>query len=85
MVFDGEEIPRCPRRPILDDDGTLGRMLTTYREREAGFLPERGATDDQPHRLVDAWRVIGNVMSHVRAAKADERQSRSGHGGPRRG
>lgn len=84
VFFDGEEITRCPRRPILDDDGTLSRMLTTYRDKEGGYLPEPGAMDDQPHRLVNAWRIIGNVMSHVRQAKQDERRDRAGHGGPRR-
>lgn len=77
VIFDGEPIMRCPRRPVLDDPEGIATALWSWQDRERGFLPNPGGIGDQPAKLVQAWRVIDNATSKTRETKLEQSRARA--------
>ena len=63
MTFGEETIYRCPKRVFLDDPVYIGEVVTSYRWKEAGFLPEPGTWQDQPAKLITLYRIADLAVS----------------------
>jgi len=44
---DGQERSRCPRRPIFEDPGWFGAIISAFNFYKNGFLPHVGGMADQ--------------------------------------
>ena len=85
MHLDGEDLKRCPLRPMLDDPAWYSEVFLAHRWREKGQLPEPGTWKDQPAKLPGLMSVMdeaiadGQTAHHERQAKRQKGAS----GGPR--
>lgn len=65
MILDGEELRRCPRRPILENPEYFGELFWLYRQHKAGYTSEPGGLSDQPGKLMNCFREIDVAMIKV--------------------
>ena len=76
IVFDDEELTRCPRRPLLDNGTILSKTFFLYRNYDRGILPEEGALLSQPHKLLRMFATIDDAKNAATGEqmKRDEAQ-----------
>lgn len=74
LDIDGEQVWRCPRRPIKDDPAFWHSMMTSYAQYRHGHLPAPGGTDQQPNKLMALISLL-NVL--VPMAEREAAQTRS--------
>jgi hypothetical protein len=72
-VLDGEEIKRCPRRPILDNPGYFTSVFTAYKAYIRGYLPDSGSMEDQGYRFTVAMAIVDNAVAEAQA-ETDRRE-----------
>lgn len=58
IVFDNEEITRCPLRPYYEDPIWYNLILNEYMNYERWGFPESGTWKDQPNLLIELFDVI---------------------------
>lgn len=69
LTVDGEDIFRCPRRPILEEPVYFSAVFRAYGDYQRGILPENGGVLDQPARLLQSFRVIDEAAADCRRAR----------------
>lgn len=78
----GMTLPRCPRRPLLDDPAYFSQLFWQHQQFKKGMLPDEGSLLSQPGKLMDLFFEIdrSNVMVEQEVARqrkaAEARQSR---------
>ena len=70
VIMDGEELKRCPRRPLLDEPEGYGQLFWLYGQALDGKLPEPGGIYDQSARTMECFRVIAMAISLCDEEKA---------------
>lgn len=75
MVMDGEEIYRCPRRPILDQPEFIATVIGQYRTYMRGYLPDAGSLEDQGYRYTVLMGIVENAVTEAQA-EIDRRERR---------
>lgn len=75
IELDGEELVRCPSRPLLDDPMLYSELFWLYRSYKEGHMPEASTLGlyGQPHRLLRMFRVIDGAFSDLQAEKDNRR------------
>lgn len=58
MVLDGEELYRCPLRPLYENFAEYSNILGMYMWYQRGVLPDAGTFLDQTEVYLTAMRVI---------------------------
>jgi hypothetical protein len=71
MMLDGEEVYRCPRRPLKDDPAYWGRLLTHYGNFEKGLLPDAGGVVDQSNKAMSLFGIMADVTAECSREKAE--------------
>ena len=71
VEFNGERLTRCPRRPLLDDPTLWGEVFWLYQNYSNGILPEGSALNSNPHKLVQALRVITDAKNAAQSERED--------------
>lgn len=61
VPIDGEAVARCAMRLRLDDPQFCTEVFWLYQNYLRGILPEGTALSSNPHKLVEAFRVIENA------------------------
>lgn len=77
LKLNGEELWRCPRRPVLEDPDGFRFWLGLYRNYQLGVLPEAGAWLDQSSMTVEVFKVLDYAYSRVEEHRASERERKS--------
>jgi len=77
-TIDGDALTRCPRRPLLDKPQRFGYLFWLYRQKEKGYLPERGGLNDQPAKYLAYMGIIDRALDFCTSEKQkkEERQRR---------
>lgn len=75
--MDGEELLRCPRRPLLEDPEFFSELFWNYKAFQRGFLPNAGGLEDQPVMLMDSFRVLEQALDLCEAQKREKEARRS--------
>lgn len=65
MKLDGEDLLRCPRRPILDNPEFYSRLFGRYRHYQKGHFFEEGAIGSQPALLMECFDVMDQTLDVV--------------------
>lgn len=81
LVFDGETLDRCPRRPFLDDPEWFDSIFTSYSWVQKGFLPVQGTYHDIPNKLATCFKVIDQAI-HYAEDEDKKTQARRARQGP---
>lgn len=71
LEIDGEEVWRCPRRPLKDAPAAWSRMLQIYGFYLKGFLPDPGGVMDQSARTMALFALIDHVNNEVTEEKIE--------------
>ncbi len=58
-----EKQNRCPRRHIKEDPEWWSNIIGTYNAYDKGFLPARGAMDDQPALFEPIMATMSSAIS----------------------
>lgn len=82
LILDGEELKRCPRRPILEGPEFYGDLFWLYRSYQKGFLPEEGNLHSQPAALMEMFRIIDRTLDTCEQARREKEAKRKRRGGP---
>jgi hypothetical protein len=64
MIFDNEEIRRCPLRPFLENPREYSEWFSLYSFREKNVMAEAGGYFDQPNVYIE-------IMSEMASALGD--------------
>jgi hypothetical protein len=81
LQIDGEEVRRCPRRPLKDDPRYWNRLLFFYGLYKQGHLPDPGAVTEQSHKAMELFQIIGDVADDCAREKAErERRKQAARG-----
>lgn len=80
MVLDGEELERCPRRPILDDPQFYGEFFRLYRAYQKGLLPEEGALNSQPYKLMEFFTITDLTLELCAAHRRETEAKKAARG-----
>jgi hypothetical protein len=78
--IDGEEVWRCPRRPIKDDPGYWRRLLFFYGMYRKGHLPDPGAVSEQSNKAMQLFAIVDDVVAACAAEEARSPGSPNNHG-----
>ena len=73
--IDGEEVWRCPRRPIKDDPGYWRRLLFFYGMFKKGHLPDPGAVSEQSNKAMQMFAIVDDVVADCAAEQANRRSA----------
>ena len=73
--IDGEEVWRCPRRPIKDDPGYWRRLLFFYGMYRKGHLPDPGAVSEQSNKAMQLFAIVDDVVAGCAAEQAERRDA----------
>ncbi len=65
MIFDGEELSRCPRRPLLDDPEYFSHIFTMYGWYKNGMLPDEGTWRDQPNKFSESMTLMDRALNEA--------------------
>jgi hypothetical protein len=85
LEIDGEAITQCPRRFIMDEPELTTNLFWLYRRYDKALLPEDGGLWSQPHKLMQALRVMEAAFSKVEKETADRRNRKATQAQERRG
>jgi len=67
VTIDGEELGRCPNRPLLDDGAFLGQAFTFYNWYSKGEFPEAGTWRDQPNAFIELMAIMDSANNDAEA------------------
>jgi hypothetical protein len=76
VVFGGERLPRCPRRPLLDNPRGFDEVFWLYQNYGRGILPYGQALYDNPHKLVRMFKLIDAAKSEANAEQDRKERKR---------
>jgi len=62
IMLDGEPLPRCPRRPILDEPEYFIDLFEDLYWFRKGFLPNEGTWLDQSERFVKSIHIFDRYV-----------------------
>jgi len=88
MIFDGETVVRCPKRPFLEDGPSLATIFWYYGRYKSGILPEAGGLEDQCGKMMMQFRVIDAAMDEYEDHRRKEQEretARATSGGAKSG
>lgn len=71
--MDGEELTRCPRRPLLDDPALFKEAFEVYSWYKRGYFPDQGSYLDQAAAYVQFIDIFERAIAEAKAVK-DERE-----------
>lgn len=77
LKLNGEEVWRCPRRPVLEEPDGFRFWLGLYRNYQLGVLPDPGSWLEQASMTVEVFKVLDYAYSRVEEHRASERERKS--------
>ena len=77
LKLNGEELWRCPRRPVLEDPDGFRFWLRQYRNFQNGVLPDPGSWLEQASMTVEVFGVLDYAYSRVEEHRASERERKA--------
>ncbi len=71
LVMDGENVWRCPRRPIKDDPKYWEKLLFHYQLFRDGYLTDGGSIMDQSFKAITLFGAVQDIQSEADRQKAE--------------
>lgn len=69
QIMDGEELKRCPRRPVLDHPTSLEWFFRLYSWYKKGHLPDAGSYLDQAAAMSQLVEIFDRAVADAEAVK----------------
>ena len=73
LRIDDEEIYACPRSPLLEEPHYWSSVFKYYGFYKKGFLPQKGALEDQSNKAMELFRVLDSVNHDCDEAEQKKR------------
>lgn len=80
LMLDGQELERCPRRPIYEEPEYWLEMLQLWQDFTDGLLPEDGGTLSQPAYMMQAFRIFIRAQRDADKLLEDKKKVNQGQG-----
>jgi hypothetical protein len=80
LAIDGEDVWRCPRRPLKDDPAYWDRLLWFYGLYKKGHLPDPGGVTEQSHKAMELFRILEDVTDDCAREKAERERRKAARG-----
>jgi hypothetical protein len=80
LLIDGENVWRCPRRPILNEPLYWKRLLFHYDLFREGHLPDEGAISSQSFKAMSLFGVLADAMAQCEQDKANAAAAKQARG-----
>ena len=71
----GEEYPRCPVRPVLEDGQFIKDCFGHFRWYERGQMPESGTWQDQTEAFLQVVEVIETAKADIDSEDAKMKEA----------
>ncbi len=71
LSFDGEDLFRCPRRPLLDETEDFSHIFNVYGWYKNGMLPDEGTWRDQPNKFVQVMTIMDRTLNEAERQNMD--------------
>lgn len=83
LEFDGQELKRCPRRPLLDETDYFDNIFDVYSWYKQGHLPEEGTWRDQPAKFCSTMRAMERAFNEADDEKRAREESKRNRASPK--
>ena len=75
--INGEELYRCPNRPLLDDPVYYNELFLVFGWYKKGFFPDDGTYLDQPNKLVECFSIIDYTHKQIEKHLEEKNKKKS--------
>lgn len=79
LIFDGEEIKRCPKRPFLENPVYFNDLYMIHHWVGKGYLPDPGTYEDQGAKLPVLLYIIDAALSEADETIAAKHRAAQDH------
>lgn len=74
LLLDGEEIVRCPRRPLFEEPEAWTEYLQEFHDYQEGRFPELGGTQDQAYGYLQVMRTMASAKSEAEGIRMKQEE-----------
>lgn len=69
LQMDGEDLWRCPRRPIFEEPDLWNEMLLLYGQYQEGRFPDDGGLNSQPAKYLLVMQAMSSAQAEAEKAR----------------
>lgn len=80
LTIDGEEVWRCPRRPLKDAPAYWAELMDAYDLFKRGHLPDPGHVSEQSARGLTLLRLTDQMVESCRQERIERERTRAARG-----